>query len=438
MGQGRYGHVLTLTEKVPVKREKVRKHTVYRNLKSQSNDDLYCLKLDMFSKMATPPKPLAPGKSYISHIPPINRDGHRCYDLDDVMSQVHIFSSNYPERVPIPVSNNIWGEPAKEIVRAIVHQRTITGTEKAYLSMNIGFMYQQIVQEYTEQVKSNMTLVRKDFSQEELGAQIPMWDTGNCQDCYVKHISDGLPGECRLVNGPLAIELVREETLKPDRYKAVMIGSKHLQVLSTTARREILNLGLIKEVQYPAPWSDAEAQLYFSGIDDRLLLTGRTMKPVFIEFTPLANEGKIPTQLFRAVMALAELQRRWESPIILVVPPYFPKPGEKVEDYNEGKKLHQHTAAIGVYLGRMVGLAVCPLLIQTVPYNEGYHLINPDWHGEPLFNKDGRQTREYLRRCKSALLELTEALQVWMVPDAERSIYVGYRSLDPADVEARE
>ena len=388
--------------------------------------------------MATPPKPLAQGKSYISQIPPRNREGHKCCDLDGILSQVHILSSNYPEIIPIPESYNIWGEPAKDIIRAIRHLGTITGTEKQYLSTNIGYMYQQVVQEYTEQVKSNMTLVRNNFSQEELGANTPIWETGNCQECSVKHTNQGLPGECRLVNGPLAIDLVRVETLKPDRYQAVMIGSKHLQVLSTTAREEILNLGLIEEVQYPAPWSDAEAQLYFTGIDDRLLLTGRTMKPVFIEFTPLQNLGKIPTQLCYAISALAEIQRRWDSPIILVVPPYFPKPGEKVEDYNRGKLLHQHTAAIGNYLGKMLGLAVYPLLIQTVPYNEGYHLINPDWHGEPLFNKEGRQTREYLRRCKRALLELTEALQVWMVPDAERSLYVGYRSLDPADVEARE
>jgi hypothetical protein len=118
-----------------------------------------------------------------------------------------------------------------------------------------------------------------------------------------------------------------------------------------------------------------------------------------------------------------------------VIPSYFPVPDEGLDRYEEGKARQKYLVQLGETLGNMKGVAVCSLQIQSEAYDRYYHTYNPTWGGEPLFNKQGRQTREYMRRLSIAIMDLVGSLKDWCIPEAKRKEQVGHRPPKGDDVQ---
>jgi len=382
--------------------------------------------------MIPPPEKLEVGENYLSEVPLFSRNGHYVCHLNEVgiAAQIQQISNHYPTALDLQTFGNIWEKPAMEIMKAIHHGCTITNDEYEFLTDNLGYLFHYLVKIHFEQVKSEETLVHTRFSHEEIWNAT--WDryTEICRECEIAHLSPGSPTECRLVNGPLVHRRLLDAKKDTSRYEAMVIGTHALLHLPLSFRGKILNMGLLSDTEYippGIPGTYLDPHTFKDDIQMRLDLLGKhSTIPVLVEFQVTRQEFKVPTQLYYAVSTLALLQQRYDGPIILVIPPYFPAPDEGVDRYEEGKARQRYLSYLGEALGDMKGVAVCSLQIQAEAYDGDYHTYNPTWSGEPLFNKQGRQTREYMRRLSVALMDLVGSLKGWCIPEAKRKEQVNH------------
>jgi hypothetical protein len=393
--------------------------------------------------MNEPPAPLERGQSYISVVPTHMRNGHTAVNKDYLSAMVQHLSTTYPLHAQQAIPTNIWGPPAKQIMKAIYFDCTITESEHTFLTTNLGFMYHEVLHEHTTKVERDMTTVHKRFSAEELGNQHPQWDGMHrdmCIQCKVLHINPGSTTECRLTNGPLSISLVTLTPMDMQKYHAMMIGTQALQVLPMSLREKVVNMGSLNTWTYKAPGilqEDGPHTFEFE-VQARLNLIQNLCLPVLIEFTvDPSSRDKAPTQLYYAISTLARLQQNYAGPLILIIPPHLPDYDEDLDRYEAGKVQQCYLTDVGIAIGRMKGVGVCGLQIQTEKTVGHFHCINPTWAGEPLFAR-GRLTREYMRRTHDSLMGIIEALQPWSMTEDERRHQIGYRSVDLLDVVDRE
>jgi hypothetical protein len=391
--------------------------------------------------MIPPPEKLEEGDSYLSKVHPSKRNGHlQCHLSEEgIAAQVQHISNHYPTALIIESSGNIYEKPAMEIMKAIYHGCTITQDEYEFLTDNLGYLFHYLVKIHTEQVKSEETLVHRRFSHEEVWNST--WDryTDLCRDCEIAHLSPGSPNECRLVNGPLVHNRWLADRKDTSRYEAMVIGTHALLHLPLSLRGKILNMGLLADTEYTPPGISSayfDSKAFKGDIQTRLDILGKySTIPVLVEFQVTCQALQVPTQLYFAISTLARLQQGYGGPIILVIPSYFPVPDEGLDRYEEGKARQKYLVQLGETLGNMKGVAVCSLQIQSEAYDRYYHTYNPTWGGEPLFNKQGRQTREYMRRLSIAIMDLVGSLKDWCIPEAKRKEQVGHRPPKGDDVQ---
>jgi hypothetical protein len=100
-------------------------------------------------------------------------------------------------------------------------------------------------------------------------------------------------------------------------------------------------------------------------------------------------------------------------------------------------KDHHNHYQMGLDLGKIYGVAVTRLMVQTEELH-GHMMTQLCWDNECMFSPTGRPLREFHRRVISYLRELTSIILTWNPAEGTREAAVGYRSHNPEEIEARD
>jgi hypothetical protein len=159
--------------------------------------------------------------------------------------------------------------------------------------------------------------------------------------------------------------------------------------------------------------------------------------PLLVEFPMIGTHCKA-LKMKGILEQMGNLQRTYKGPLVLVIPPYIPTAEDTWEMYIAGMRHHEGTYRMGLSLGKIYGVAVTRLIVQTEELH-GLIMTRVDkWDNECLFSPTGRPLREFHRRVISYLEELVNTLNAWNPAKEDRELAVGYRSLNLEETEARE
>ena len=372
----------------------------------------------------------APGASYLASIPPEKRrdpNGECC----------KLFAATFDDEEVQEYRPNLYAKPALNIVSGILMMVFITATEKTFLDLTLGYMYHHILEESYKERRSRMVQVININLNDTVELQgYATWNTDLlCPICNTTHVRKRSRRECLQNYGPYIIENLTETTLKYWKYKAMIIGSNALLNLPKSAAKEYLNLGMLPHEQKTCHLLVGTMDMMNKRIQ---FITPSSTTPIIVEF-PAQELYPSIQGLSQFIHSLSHCQRNYAGPIILVIPPYMPKRGgEPIQDYVEGKRNHLQIYKRGVMLGHTFGLAVVMLEVQGLERQPDVALTDLDWDDEALFNNRGQKTREMNYRIMLYLDNLVKILGEWETSPFTREAHVGYRSLRPEDVEARD
>ena len=354
--------------------------------------------------------------------------GHLTFTEEDIQRYIYHLEEAYLNSNPIfeMAPFNKWGNYAKAIVTAMKQKFRVNEEDHKFLTVNMGYLFHKIVTDHAKDIRSRSSVVSNKFSEEEVHGIQRYSPDQECARCRVGHLSVGLPTECIASYGPLEADVLHETTLPLNNYAAMVIGTKALLSLHEFAIPIFLNVGItnLEELSY---------EHIKTGLAEKVrkrikLLANDSCMPILVEFfyDSKATES-VPRQLYTAIRTLAQIQREYNGPIVLIIPPYRILSRDTICEYNEGKRRHQVWVKMGMLIGKMLGLAVCSLYIQS-EYKDNQTVTNPPtWVIEPLFNEEKQCTREYYRRIHETLVNLVKALVPWIVTIPERQACQGYR-----------
>ena len=312
---------------------------------------------------------------------------------------------------------NRWAGPCQEIIRAMQNKVIITVADESFLIKNYGYLWNKVMQEHMRNMRGRYVQVLAEFNAEELSGVQEFHPSQECKACKTGHIRKGKLSECSFSYGPHSPVGLKSTNMPLVGYKAMVIGVSSLIILPDSSHHKLLNLGVSA-----AEWQTCLKERIKQRID---LLDKNSHIPILVEFCRVVSLS-VPQQLYKTISTLAELQREYDAPIILIMGGYKSRDG-RVSEYVNGKKMVQRWEEVAKRMGQMLGLGVCTLLTQC-EWLEGDTIVANDlhWSKEPLQNSHHRFTREHLRRVKRAINQIIIALNKWRVSTDQRESAVGF------------
>lgn len=372
-------------------------------------------------KMATPPFPTANPLDEVDKLGLNEQIGYLTVNESQVLAYVNHLEEVYvdPDPTPEPSPPNKWADYSKAVVQAMQRGFTTNMSDQNFLSINIGYLFNQVTIEHMADMRSRQSIVHKDFSEEEIFGIQEYYSDQECAKCKVGHVMEGNSTECPASYGPYDVELLKDSTMLFDSYAAMIVGTKSLIQLHEVATQIFLNVGIINLENISLKSSKTGLA---NEVRRRIqLLNVNSVMPILVEFYHDEQSSEsVPSQLHMAISTLAKLQRDYNGPIVLIIPPYQVKVGDGIAEYNKGKQTHKLWETMGSLLGKFMGLAVGSLIIQSEYWDTCLVANHPMWVVEPLFNENSQCAREYYRRIHETMMCITNALHQWIVPISKR------------------
>jgi hypothetical protein len=362
------------------------------------------------------------GKSYLSDIPVDKRNAQEV--RADRFSNWLILNHT---------GEDLWTPVALQILWAVNCALTVTRTELNYLQEHIGYAWHEVLAQYTRKEMSKMVVAQLWLQLEYRG--YPTYNIEDeCLSCHDFHQSPGELSECTGIYGPFYLPLLMASPQDLKQYTAAIMGTQSLLGLSKLGQSWLFNLGEVTIGDYDVTTGADFREL----IQQRLsLLKPLSTLPLLVEFPMLGTDSKV-LKMKGILEQMGNLQRTYKGPLVLVIPPYIPTAEDTWEMYNAGMKHHHSIYQMGLDLGRIYGVAVTRLIVQTEELH-GLIMTRVDkWDNERLFSPTGRPLREFHRRVISYLKELVSTLHAWNPPEEDREQAVGYRSHNLEETEARD
>jgi len=362
------------------------------------------------------------GKSYLSDIPVDKRNAH------EVRADR---SSNW--LILNHTGEDLWTAAALQILWAVTCALTVTRNELTYLQEHIGYAWHEVLSRHTCKEMSKMVVAQLWLQIEYHGYPTYAIEDG-CLSCHDFHQSPGELSECTGIYGPFYLPMLITLPQDLKQYSAAIMGTQTLLGLSKRGQSWLFNLGEVSVGDYEATTGAEFKELILQRI---ILLRPRPTMPLLVEFPMIGTNCKV-LKMKGILEQMGNLQRTYKGPLVLVIPPYIPTAEDTWEMYIAGMRHHEDIYRMGLGLGKIFGVAVTSLIVQTEELH-GLIMTRVDrWDNECLFSPTGRPLREFHRRVISYLEELVNTLNTWNPAKEDREQAVGYRSLNLEEIEARE
>jgi hypothetical protein len=321
-----------------------------------------------------------------------------------------------------------------QILWAVTCALTVTRLESNYLQEHIGYAWHEVLTQHTYKEKSKMVVAQLWPQIEYRGYPTYNIEDG-CLSCHDFHQSPGELSECTGIYGPYYLPMLLTLPRDLKQYSAAIMGTQTLLGLSKRGQSWLFNLGEVSVKDYNATTGAEFKELILERI---ILLQSRPTMPLLVEFPMIGAYCK--AQKMKGILEqMGDLQRTYKGPLVLVIPPYIPTAEDTWEMYTAGMRHHEGTYRMGLSLGKIYGVAVTRLIVQTEEMHGLIIMTRIDkWDNECLFSPTGRPLREFHRRVISYLEELVSTLNAWNPDKEDRELAVGYRSLNLEETEARE
>ena len=355
--------------------------------------------------------------------------GHRTITKEMINKYIQHLEEKYPlfDTDLEPAPPNKWAKHGKEIIKAMYDNQTLKEEEHRFLVANMGYIFNEIMAEYMAGARSRMSIVPRRISEEEMYGLQSILELQECAKCRVGHVMNSFPNECDATYGPYDVKRLKNQPMDINDYSAMIVGTDAMLLFYGEAVPMFLNLGITDPEQL---LFDKNKTGIADAVRDRIaILPKNCVMPILVEFHHdyLSNES-FPTQMHLVISSLAQVQREYDGPIILLIPPYRVQEGDGWNDYAKGKRYHEYWEKIGMQLGQMLGLAVGSVLMQS-EYRDEHTVYNHNtWSVEPLFNEKRQCTREYHRRMYTMLVNICMHIHPWIVPVSERQKCQKYKS----------
>jgi hypothetical protein len=386
-------------------------------------------RLNFESVMAEPAPPLGNPLLGLDRLEQKEQVGHRTVTKEMIHDYVQhleakyaVFDENLESAPP-----NKWAKYGKGIIQAMQAECTLKEDEHRFLVTNMGYIFNEIMIDYMAEARSRLSIVPKRLSEEEIfGIQASFVDQ-ECAKCKVGHVLNPLPTECYSNYGPYDVKRLKNNPLDTKDYAAMVVGTDALLLFYARAVPMFLNLGITDQDQLSF---DKNRTGIADAVRDRIaILPKNCTMPILVEFRyDYLSAESLPTQMHLMISSLAQVQREYDGPIILLIPPYRVQEGDGWNDYAKGKRYHEYWEKMGTQLGQMLGLAVGSVLMQSEYRDENTVYNHASWTVEPLFNEKRQCTREYHRRMYGMLLNLCMYIHPWIVPVSKRQNCQKYKS----------
>jgi hypothetical protein len=373
--------------------------------------------------------PIVSPLDLVDKLGPGEKVGYKTLTTEQLKAYLRHLEENYYNLDPTPevTPPNKWSGYARAVVQAMQQNFMVTKDDYDFLLVNSGYLFHQIIAEHMADLRSRFSVVSIDFESQELfGSQNYHLDQ-ECIQCRVGHQRVGLPTECNATYGPYNSELLVNTTMPLDSFLAMVVGTKSLLTLHEAAWGTFLNVGITNQGELSL---QTDRMGLANAVRKRIYLLERnSVLPILVEFyhdkrSPCSDRS----QLFLAIYSLAQLQREYSGPIVLLIPPYCIDRNDGITEYRAKKVNHRKLEVAGSLLGKKLGLAVCSLVIQSEHRDMGTVMNHPQWAIEPLFNHAKVCTREYYRRVHDLMICLVNSLLPWIVPESQRLSCLKFQS----------
>ena len=361
------------------------------------------------------------GKSYLSGIPVDKRSAHEA--RADRFSNWLILDNT---------GEDLWKAPALQILWAIICGLIITRSELTYLHEHIGYAWHEILERHTRKEMSKM-MVAQLWPQIEYRGYPVYALKDECISCHNFHQSPGELSECTGIYGPFNLPMLMAVPQDFKQYSAALMGTQVLLGISKKCQSWLLNVGEVSIKDYDMVSGDEFGQLIQQRIN---LFSPLSTLPLLVEYPMIGSDSHV-LKMKGILEQMGNLQRTYKGPLVLIIPPYIPTAEDTWEQYKAGMKDHHNHYQMGLDLGKIYGVAVTRLMVQTEELH-GQMMTQLCWENECMFSPTGRPLREFHRRVISYLRELVVAILTWNPPEGTREAAVGYRSLNPEETEARD
>jgi len=380
-------------------------------------------------KMMHCSSPIVSPLDLVDKLGPGEKVGCKTLTTEQIKAYLRYLQENYYHLDPTPevTPPNKWSGYARAVVQAMQQNFMVTKDDYDFLLSNSGYLFHQIVVEHMADLRSRFAVVSIDFEKQELFGVQKYHLSQECMQCRVGHQRIGLSTECNATYGPYNMELLANTTMPLKDFQAMVVGTKYLLTLHEAAWGVFFNVGITNP-------SELSLHTNRTGLANAVrkrtyLLGNNSILPILVEFhIDKRSSHRDLAQLFLAIQSLAQLQREYSGPIVLLIPPYCIDRHDGLIEYRANKIKHRRWEVMGSLLGKMFGLAVCSLVIQSEYRDMGTVMTHPQWALEPLFNHEKICTREYYRRVHDLMICLVSSLIPWNVPESQRLACLKFQS----------
>jgi hypothetical protein len=291
-------------------------------------------RLNFESVMAEPAPPLGNPLLGLDRLEQKEQVGHRTVTKEMIHDYVQhleakyaVFDENLESAPP-----NKWAKYGKGIIQAMQAECTLKEDEHRFLVTNMGYIFNEIMIDYMAEARSRLSIVPKRLSEEEIfGIQASFVDQ-ECAKCKVGHVLNPLPTECYSNYGPYDVKRLKNNPLDIKDYAAMVVGTDALLLFYARAVPMFMNLGITDQDQLSF---DKNRTGIADAVRDRIaILPKNSTMPILVEFRyDYLSAESLPTQMHLMISSLAQVQREYDGPIILLIPPYRVQEGDGWNDY---------------------------------------------------------------------------------------------------------
>jgi len=325
---------------------------------------------------------------------------------DFIEAQVNQYPNTFAKRVSHILDKIERGKPVSP------EEANLVNSKKGYLLAHQIHQFEKIRK---AELSITATSMDEYCDEEFTGAN---W----CKNCDMGHGSSIWLNQCNEDDrfGPRHMPWMEEVGNMSDVYDAVFMGISAFLFLPSNIGSKILNLGARRLMDYNIGISfnydiSTGPGTFANELWRRLVVTGLKKKlPFLVEFflSPTADKLEWRTHLFGFMRVIMHVQPYYKGKIIVVMPPFEPKPHCAQSDYHRGKMLTMKLNRYAKTIGLLVGVAVWEPKVQTFSLdNDSWLFRQKNWHQEYLYNVNGGQCRELRRRIGTEMETLLKYMK---------------------------
>ena len=311
--------------------------------------------------------------------------------------------------VELDIPDN-WTSILKQIMLRMRSNETITTMDYGFYRSHMGFFYYDLLK-FMYKHRRMLAAYAPQFVPEI--AMCIDGSTNNlpyfCVTCKVGH---NVAGPCAnpYANGPRFPKALAACQAWKRYTRGIIIGCKSLYYQPPSMTDSYINLSIESGTSYDVGLNGDMLEGGFEPIGNLFGILLALLRmigldspcPVYVEFHHSHRHHmtkRASHHLCGFLKVLKELQHYYFGPVIAIMGPVFPAPGQSLVKYGQQKKEEHRIHQLALALGLTFGVPVGVMEVQSLEANRGPNAYKGNnWSDESLFSVQGVPTREMSNR----------------------------------------